>query len=1386
MKRDHLFIIKKVVAALFWGAVVSGCQENRTEPVFTPEQKEKQLLSISDDLTALTLDYDESNSTALDEVIAKIEKYDYVKRVEKHTDHIKVTYSDGLEVYYPFLLPSAFDGADVGGLFDELSFTEDDLDQPKTRAGGIFDGGYEIYDFFSEDPDRRNQREILKETRGILFDAFGFGSSEGSMNYVYHGKEMLTIKNIENSIQNPYNKIVVISSHGFANAVITSETEQISTAAKNEKIVETEGDYYVDIGQVDDKGNRVFNKAWRPMGCTHWGCSMVYITGCGVMAPAVRSKLNEVSKTLVVGWDGITNLAEAYFLALCDSFAQGMSFQDFYQRTGSHSDWLHGSNMVYAGQTTNFKPGSNSLSFGDGHSYFLWPKYFCDSYYMALYTVESVLDDQQMKDGYYYVAVYDFNKRIYKKSSWLARESGFDWLDNLLTESDFSVSFYLKAPNVYRISLYHCMNENETGVLVDQKYVIRPRGFKTNEVEDGVPEITVATAVADNEPGSILYGGQLTVCPDDLTRQGFLLWDRDNPDDIQEVAGVPLEKSPHIFQASPTDLTMGKTYQVKAFVEYVTGDLFYGNVKEFSPQWAVLATEPTPGDLIDLGLSVKWASCNLGASEPQDIGDFYAWGETSTKSSYDWSNYRLCNGTENSLSKYCSQSTYGVVDNKTSLDPTDDAAYVNSQGVMRIPTQEQWQELKDRCIWTKMQYKDRDGYLVASPMTGNAIFIPCNGFKTATNHYNSYAPYYWTSTLSSESSSDAVKFSFINQWALGSQSRFEGLGVRPVSDGEVDIPTEIDVSPTMLDFGKVPIGTSSSKSVIVSNTGNGSLTFHVAGAEGWFTVDPVEETTLAPGQSIEVIVTFSPKAATQVGAVLRFFSNATNGTKYVECEGEGIESTVTGTDVIRYTSTGGVVVSPYKEDAFGGANILSNEYQDGQGVIRFDKPVTTIGEMAFYECENLVSMTIPESVTQIGKAAFIRCSNLESIDIPDGVSVIGKNAFFDCVRLAVVSVPASLAVLESNAFEGCSSLAAFPFPKGIRQIGDNSFRGCSSLRSIEIPESVSSIGDLAFAQCSSLSSIVVAPHNQTYDSRNNCNAIMETSSGVLLAGCNNTVIPNNTTAIGFGAFFGCSGLKAVDIPATVTTIGNSAFCGCSGLTYIAIPDGISKIGSSCFEGCSSLTGISLPDSIQTIGNYSFSHCSSLQGLTIPENVTRIGYSAFLGCSSLSTVSIPQGVTEIDSGTFEECTNLVSVSIPNGVTVIGPAAFQKCTHLASVFIPGTVESIMEVAFNDCTSLSEVTLENGVASIGEYAFQRCGLKSVVLPESVTSIDRGAFGYCTEMTSITSLPSIPPSGVTSMFFADDLALIYVPSESVEAYKAAEGWKDYADRIRAIGEAH
>ena len=214
--------------------------------------------------------------------------------------------------------------------------------------------------------------------------------------------------------------------------------------------------------------------------------------------------------------------------------------------------------------------------------------------------------------------------------------------------------------------------------------------------------------------------------------------------------------------------------------------------------------------------------------------------------------------------------------------------------------------------------------------------------------------------------------------------------------------------------------------------------------------------------------------------------------------------------------------------------------------------------------DKIKNVVIESGVTAIGKEAFSGCTSLVSVTIGDSVTSIGNFAFRYCTSLVGVTIPDSVTSIGTGAFHGCTSLESVTIGDSVTTIVDYAFFGCTSLASVTIPDSVTSIGAGAFEGCAGLESLTVDTNNTVYDSRNNCNAIIETASNTLIAGCKNTVIPNDVTTVGEDAFFGCTSLTSVTIPDSVTSIGDFAFCGCTSLASVTIPDSVTSIGFEAF------------------------------------------------------------------------------------------------------------------------------------------------------------------------------------------------------------------------------
>ena len=262
----------------------------------------------------------------------------------------------------------------------------------------------------------------------------------------------------------------------------------------------------------------------------------------------------------------------------------------------------------------------------------------------------------------------------------------------------------------------------------------------------------------------------------------------------------------------------------------------------------------------------------------------------------------------------------------------------------------------------------------------------------------------------------------------------------------------------------------------------------------------------------------------------------------------------------------------------------------------------------------------------------------------------------------------------------------------------------------------------------------------------------------------------------------------------ITSIGDEAFRWCTSLTKVTIPDSVTKIGEWAFSSCTSLTSVTIGNSVTEIGNYAFYDCTSLTSVTSPDSVTKIGYEAFEDCTSLTRVTIGNSVTSIGDSAFSKCTSLTSVTIPNSVTSIGEYAFYGCTSLKAFYGKFAssdnrcliVDGVLNSFAIGCGA-TEYTIPNSVTSIGNSAFRNCtSLTSVTIPDSVTSIEGGAFYGCTSLTSVYCKATTPPTGGYEAFSYYNNGnskpigcKIYVPRNSVAAYKSAEYWNAYADYI-------
>lgn len=429
--------------------------------------------------------------------------------------------------------------------------------------------------------------------------------------------------------------------------------------------------------------------------------------------------------------------------------------------------------------------------------------------------------------------------------------------------------------------------------------------------------------------------------------------------------------------------------------------------------------------------------------------------------------------------------------------------------------------------------------------------------------------------------------------------------------------------------------------------------------------------------------------------------------------------------------------------------------------------VTRIGHGAFYNCKNIIRVTIPFGVKEIDSSAFTGCESMEIIELPQGLERIGESAFWWCTSLKEIALPNSLI-----------------------SIGDYAFRTCWNLTSLYIPESVSEIGGGFIESCDRLENIKIAAGNYyflmadgvLYNSR-------QTKVVACLKNQSSVTLPASVTEIGKAAFAYCTRLKKIDLSQSILTIGERAFFYCMGLNEIKLPNSVMRIGADAFNACIGITSITLPQSVSEIGENAFNtgylenievhpwnkYFASVDGVLYNKELTTL-----LQCPvSKETVEIPDGLKTISISAFYQCGKIKSIEIPNSVTSIGASAFYSCTSLESVKLSNSVTVIDIMTFQSCTALKALNIPNSVEVLREYSFSGCvGATTLTIPESVKDIRHNVFEGCTSLSSIFMQPKEPvatPSEFSNEVYST--ATLYVPIGTKGAYSTVEPWKNFAN---------
>ena len=478
--------------------------------------------------------------------------------------------------------------------------------------------------------------------------------------------------------------------------------------------------------------------------------------------------------------------------------------------------------------------------------------------------------------------------------------------------------------------------------------------------------------------------------------------------------------------------------------------------------------------------------------------------------------------------------------------------------------------------------------------------------------------------------------------------------------------------------------------------------------------------------------------------------------------------------------------------------------------IEIPNSVISIGYSVFNNCVNLTSITMPFFNIHLGYLFgadyYYQNDNyvpksLKEVIITRGSSICSY-AFYDCNNLTSIKIPDSVTSIGDYAFSGCSSLVTIIIPNSVINIGKNAFSNCDSnvyyVTNDEIIDGIHYViieKKALVARCVEISSEIVIPLTIEID---DVEYIVTSIGSSAFSGCNDLIrveIPSSVTSIESGAFSGCSNLKTVIIGenSKLESIGSEAFYKCSDLISIKIPDNVTSIGDFAFSGCNDLTSIKIPSSVTTIGTLAFD-CDRLQ-YNIYDNAKYLGndenpYLVLMEATTTNIITCEININTkfVNNAAFSDCNDLTSIKIPSSVISIGSNAFYFCSDLTSIVVDS--DNPIYDSRNNCNAIIETSTNTllfgckntiileSVTSIGSSAFAGCSdLASIKIPDSVINIDSFAFYCCSDLTSIKIPDSVTSIGPRAFSYCGNL-IIYC-----EAISYPSGWdKNWNDENRPV----
>jgi len=784
---------------------------------------------------------------------------------------------------------------------------------------------------------------------------------------------------------------------------------------------------------------------------------------------------------------------------------------------------------------------------------------------------------------------------------------------------------------------------------------------------------------------------------------------------------------------------------------------------------------------VDLGLSVKWAKCNLGANKPEEFGDYFEWGCLSPQNE----NKEVRRNTN-------FDSKYNTADGKKVLCPEDDAATCLLGMPWRMPTLEEITELKEKCEWKESSLNGVQGCRVIGP-NGNSIFLPLAGSydwgRGIPRPYKSGYGAYWSS------SSYIHNFVFDNSWYLSIHRgkpdvnhyvRAMVYPIRPVMIEDDDLSTEVkeeDLINAWTDEFGVMYSADRRRLLKINN--------NLWEKEEW-------HYTIYNGTKVICDHAFHPWKSSYRNCGTASIKIPDSVLKIGEAAfmGIGLSSIVIPKNV-KEIGCNILAANPYLDSIIvDERNPFFDSRNNCNAIIKTDNNELVVG------CKSTI---IPFCVSIIGREAFSNCYDLVSIDLPNGVETIGEKAFFYCENLCNINLPQTITTIDSNALVG-SSLAYINLGDNIQSLGEkifDSFRFKRIYASKQIQDRIKEITheyDKYFDE--TVSTI--------YDFNNACEdevgakyskdrlrllSIPKTVEACVIKDgteyiCDYAFVDGSSSGLLRSAFAPKYKVNIISItlPGSIIAIGKNAFAGCNDITTIYIPVGTKKKFEKLLskhinklveidEGESYSTEVTDEDLANAwVDEYGVMYSADRKRLLkAPKGIER--YSILRGTKiicdnafiaevfynkTLKTVTIPSTVSSIGKYSFAYNQSLGSIIIPDSVTRLGGQAFYGCHGLTSIKFSKRLTKIEDNTFSMCWGLRSLQLPDGLIEIGKNAFSECNFSEITIPATVVSLDNNSFYRCGLLTSIIIPNNIAKIGDGALSGCYNLSTIYVDNNN------------------------